>query len=414
MTASPELQRRATVFIRRELWAWPNIDIEFLTTYSVSIMKAIDIRSDGAIRLLSDFLGPDGAEHLTHEVCAYLRSPYKDLAAYDAVVQYDDPGRSSPPPSPGRRPLRRDDRSYRPSKRSLSNAREDQRRARARPNTLENLKSEPTVAQSGSCKGKERERIASTFGADGALPAAGKGPRPLFAERNSVPDNGRLTVDETRTQSKQGARDETTNGDTAPGRRDVINLRARLLARVDEEKRLASSSMPPVASVNGGGGDLDDEEEESRKPKSAPVPLPDANDKREQIRARLLAKLAAEREASGHDVQAQSKDASKPHGTSSGEGSEQIVTHAPIADKDLFVETNRDVEANTTVDEDLAARQAALRARVLLSKPDRANGRGEEEREEERMRARVRESRLRHLLLSEKKRSQAQESRAGA
>ncbi|KAJ9105542.1 hypothetical protein QFC19_003524 [Naganishia cerealis] len=97
--ADKETIARATSFIRRELRVWPHLDVEFLTTYIVSLMKSIDIRSEPAVRLLADFLdergsqGRDrrGAEHFAHEVYSFLRSPYRDLALYDAIAQYDKP-----------------------------------------------------------------------------------------------------------------------------------------------------------------------------------------------------------------------------------------------------------------------------------------------------------------------------------
>lgn len=81
-------------------------------------MKAIDIRSESAIKLLAEFLDMDApyvpgerhvnAEHFAHgpstpfsfrtlqsrshplssaEIYCYLRSPYRDLSVYDSVVQ---------------------------------------------------------------------------------------------------------------------------------------------------------------------------------------------------------------------------------------------------------------------------------------------------------------------------------------
>ncbi|OBZ72890.1 hypothetical protein A0H81_06736 [Grifola frondosa] len=47
---------RATAFIRRELRVWVGLDVEFLTTFTLSLMKSIDIRSEPAIRLLAEFL----------------------------------------------------------------------------------------------------------------------------------------------------------------------------------------------------------------------------------------------------------------------------------------------------------------------------------------------------------------------
>ncbi|KAG7085393.1 hypothetical protein E1B28_002955 [Marasmius oreades] len=71
-------------------------------------MKAIDIRSESAVKLLAEFLDMDSpyveglrhvnAEHFAHEVYSYLRSPYKDLFVYDDIVQYDNPPPDSPPP----------------------------------------------------------------------------------------------------------------------------------------------------------------------------------------------------------------------------------------------------------------------------------------------------------------------------
>ncbi|KAF9259450.1 hypothetical protein L218DRAFT_963613 [Marasmius fiardii PR-910] len=106
-SASQELISRATSFLRRELLVWPDMDIEFLTTFIISLMKAIDIRSESAVKLLAEFLDMDApyvegrrhvnAEHFAHEVYSYVRSPYKDLFVYDSVVQYDDPSTESPP-----------------------------------------------------------------------------------------------------------------------------------------------------------------------------------------------------------------------------------------------------------------------------------------------------------------------------
>ncbi|KAF7333488.1 E3 ubiquitin-protein ligase Topors [Mycena venus] len=97
--ASPDLISRTTMFLRRELQVWVNLDVEFLTTFIISIMKAIDIRSESAVKLLSEFLDLDApyveggrhvnAEHFAHEVYSYVRSPYKDLFVYDSVVQYE-------------------------------------------------------------------------------------------------------------------------------------------------------------------------------------------------------------------------------------------------------------------------------------------------------------------------------------
>ncbi|KAI0086037.1 hypothetical protein BDY19DRAFT_908566 [Irpex rosettiformis] len=95
-SSNPDLISRATIFVRRELRVWDALDVEFLTTFTISLMKSIDIRSESAVKLLAEFLDMDtgertNAEHFAHELYCYLRSPYKDLARYDAAVQYDAP-----------------------------------------------------------------------------------------------------------------------------------------------------------------------------------------------------------------------------------------------------------------------------------------------------------------------------------
>ncbi|KAG8741110.1 hypothetical protein FRC10_003291 [Ceratobasidium sp. 414] len=112
ISGSPELQSRCQMFVRRELRVWPNMDVEFLTSFILSLVKSIDIRTEAAIKLIAEFLdlggrrSPTGgtiAEHFVHELYSYLRSPFRDLPAYDAVVQYDTPAdiESAPvPPGP--------------------------------------------------------------------------------------------------------------------------------------------------------------------------------------------------------------------------------------------------------------------------------------------------------------------------
>jgi len=67
-------------------------------------MKSLDLRSESSVKLLAEFLDMDtpyhvgdpedpsiprfpNAEHFAHELYSYLRSPYRDLSAYDNAVQ---------------------------------------------------------------------------------------------------------------------------------------------------------------------------------------------------------------------------------------------------------------------------------------------------------------------------------------
>ncbi|KAF8345142.1 hypothetical protein F5887DRAFT_968262 [Amanita rubescens] len=114
-SASQDLISRTTSFVRRELQVWPNLDVEFLTTFTISIMKSIDIRSESAVKLLTEFLDIDepyvegrrhiNAEHFAHEIYSFVRSPYRDLFIYDDAVQYDIP--TDIPPLPHFRESRR-------------------------------------------------------------------------------------------------------------------------------------------------------------------------------------------------------------------------------------------------------------------------------------------------------------------
>ena len=109
---TPVLLQRATAFLRRELRIWGLADVEFLLTYVLNLLKAIDLRSEPFIRLLRDVLEPDtlttmadgdgrhrdrergemrqypnAAEHLAHELHSWLRSPFKELWRWDALAQ---------------------------------------------------------------------------------------------------------------------------------------------------------------------------------------------------------------------------------------------------------------------------------------------------------------------------------------
>ncbi|OCH91977.1 hypothetical protein OBBRIDRAFT_791730 [Obba rivulosa] len=121
--ASPDHISRATIFLRRELRVWVGLDVEFLTTFTISLMKSLDIRSEPAVRLLAEFLDMDSegsrvnAEHFAHELYSFMRSPFRELALYDKAVQYDVPEDLPPPSMPDQR------RRWRPRDSSRSRSR---------------------------------------------------------------------------------------------------------------------------------------------------------------------------------------------------------------------------------------------------------------------------------------------------
>jgi E3 ubiquitin-protein ligase Topors len=87
----PILLTKATMFLRRELRIWSLVDVEVLTGHILTLIKAIDIRSEPAVRLLGELLDceeyPRGAEQFAHELYTWLRSPFKDLRRYDEIAQ---------------------------------------------------------------------------------------------------------------------------------------------------------------------------------------------------------------------------------------------------------------------------------------------------------------------------------------
>ncbi|KAM0788537.1 hypothetical protein ACM66B_001665 [Microbotryomycetes sp. NB124-2] len=89
--SNPDLKARVIKFVRRELQVFPNVDVTFLTTYLVSICSQLDLRSSAAVRLLSDFVSPDDAEHLAHEIVMFARSPFQTLEGFDKMIQYGRP-----------------------------------------------------------------------------------------------------------------------------------------------------------------------------------------------------------------------------------------------------------------------------------------------------------------------------------
>ena len=157
---------RGALFLPRDLWmiVLTARCAQFLTTFILSLMKSIDIRSESAIKLLAEFLDMDteyvegrrypNAEHFAHggspnifqlypstvahcaktEVYSYLRSPYKDLFVYDTVAQYDVPPHLPAPPEHER--SRRWESPSRPRSRSSPRSRSPRPRSSAHRRSL--------------------------------------------------------------------------------------------------------------------------------------------------------------------------------------------------------------------------------------------------------------------------------------
>lgn len=81
---------RIAAFLQRDLAAWPDVDRAFLTDYILAIIKSIPLRDERAVNLVAEFIGPAGAQHLAHELDAFIRSRKVRLQDYDRSpwVQY--------------------------------------------------------------------------------------------------------------------------------------------------------------------------------------------------------------------------------------------------------------------------------------------------------------------------------------
>lgn len=71
------------------------LDVPFLTTYLLSLLQHLDVRSEGFVKLLGEVLG-DGhwerqlAEHFSHELCLFLRLGARgSVKRFDALASYE-------------------------------------------------------------------------------------------------------------------------------------------------------------------------------------------------------------------------------------------------------------------------------------------------------------------------------------
>ena len=74
IASSKPLESTLMSFIRRELLAFPlTNDVDFLSRYSINVLKTFDAKSSSAIDLIAEFLGYEGAQQFCHEVYTFSR-----------------------------------------------------------------------------------------------------------------------------------------------------------------------------------------------------------------------------------------------------------------------------------------------------------------------------------------------------
>ncbi|KAK0430539.1 hypothetical protein EV421DRAFT_1912815 [Armillaria borealis] len=316
--ASQEMVSKTTMFLRRELRVWDDLDVEFFTTFTVSLMKSIDIRSESAVKLLAEFLDIDTggramAEHFAHEVYAYVRSPFKDLFVYDSVVQYDTPPHVGSPPRPRPRRWREADEQPR-------------RRSRSRSSSPCNRDDERAVLPDNEDE-RSPSRSISWSPSGRHYPSASRAPSPLEEARATVPEPPASLIEVPDLKGKSRATDEPDSTSTAvdpmpdtkgksradtppsevpettrprskkPIRTALDSLRAHLGSTASSSSpnllsRLSSADAPPSSVPT-----LDREREMQS-------PIKETNDSEDltQGRARLLGKLLEERRRGSQPV----------------------------------------------------------------------------------------------------------------
>ncbi|PSK53883.1 hypothetical protein B9Z65_7689 [Elsinoe australis] len=94
--SSPHLQRKARLFLRRELQVFTFLKttsrLEFVLEYIVGMLRKLEIKgADGGMEnLVAEVLGRAGAKLLLHEIGAWLESSFDRLEDWDRAVQYRD------------------------------------------------------------------------------------------------------------------------------------------------------------------------------------------------------------------------------------------------------------------------------------------------------------------------------------
>ncbi|UZJ57437.1 hypothetical protein CBS101457_006757 [Exobasidium rhododendri] len=74
IATSTTVESMLLTFIRRELLAYPlTNDVDFLSRYTINVLKTFDCKSSEAVDLIAEFVGASGAEHYCHEIYSFSR-----------------------------------------------------------------------------------------------------------------------------------------------------------------------------------------------------------------------------------------------------------------------------------------------------------------------------------------------------
>ncbi|KAJ6510821.1 hypothetical protein C8R45DRAFT_965289 [Mycena sanguinolenta] len=250
--ASPDLISRTTTFLRRELQVWVNLDVEFLTSFTLSIMKAIDIRSESAVKLLSEFLDLDApyveggrhinAEHFAHEIYSYVRSPYKDLFVYDSVVQYEITPDVLPPAEEPRRRWREASRSRSPAGSARDLRVEGTRRVPdiyvEETRRLRSRSRSPSRTRSGRRRTRSRDRELDEHTSRGSgIQQDRNASRHRQSNKHTNPDDSGIGAEQTDAPIQYNHTDGPPPGSAAATENtETLNLKGRARSRPFEEE----------------------------------------------------------------------------------------------------------------------------------------------------------------------------------
>lgn len=221
-----------------------------LRLYSLSDQE-IPLRSDSTIRLLSDFLGPKGSEHFVHELYCFLRSPFgyeeggKGLERYDDFVGY----RLEEPQIETRRSHDRIEEDTRgvsssagSSRASKGKERERERRSLegddSRGVSKDDRRSSPSRSQVDSREKVKEKRMSRS---SAKIRSRSRSISPIRSRENHSSSTASSSKDFTLNIPAPNLNESNTSEEKQ--REQVINLREKLLSRLEEERNLLKRNL---------------------------------------------------------------------------------------------------------------------------------------------------------------------------